>query len=81
MNRNEYHKIKRYIMTLCKDNILELADKVGLTEYETKVLLHINKNDSRVCISLDLGVCESKCTKDCRKIFTKIYDYLKRTHQ
>lgn len=78
MDRKEYHEIKKYIASLCKDSALELANNVGLTDYETKLLLHINKNNSRVHISLDLGICESKCTKDTRKVFTKIYDYLKR---
>lgn len=78
MDRKNYHNIKRYIKTLCVDSIKELATNVGLTEYETKLLLCINKNDTRVHISLELGVSESKVTKDLRKMFIKINDYLKR---
>lgn len=78
MDRKEYHKLKRYIKTLCIDNVNDLARNVGLTEYETKILTYVNKNDTRIHMSLELGVCESKLTKDLRKIFIKIQDYLKR---
>lgn len=78
MNKEEYHNIKRHIKGLCKDTVIELADIVGLNDYETKLLLHVNRTDTRVLASMSLGVCESKFTKDSRKILTKICDYLKR---
>ena len=78
MDRKDYHRLKRYIKTLCIDNVKDLANNVGLTEYETKLLVYVNKNDTRVHMSLELGVCESKLTKDLRKIFVKVQDYLKR---
>lgn len=78
MNRRQYFELKRYIRTLCVDSVIDLATNVGLNSYETTLLLHINKNDTRIHTSLDLGVCESKVTKDSRKIFLKLNDYLKR---
>ena len=78
MNRVQYFELKRYIRTLCTDSVIDLATNVGLNSYETTLLLHINKNNTRVHAALDLGVCESKVTKDTRKIFLKINDYLKR---
>lgn len=80
MDRNDYFKLKKYIKTLCTDSVIDLATNVGLNPYEKSLLLHINKNDTRVHTSLDLGVCESKLTKDTRKIFLKINDYLKRNN-
>lgn len=78
MTREEYHNIKRHIKSLCIDSVLELSKRVGLNEYETKLLEHINKNDTRTCMSFKLNICESKITKDIRKTFTKIHDYNKR---
>ena len=78
MDRRQYFELKRYIRTLCVDSVIDLATNVGLNSYETTILLHINKNNTRIHTSLDLGVCESKVTKDSRKIFLKINDYLKR---
>lgn len=63
---------------MCLDSVKELAHNVGLNEYETSLLIHINKNDTRVHTSISLGVCESKVTKDTRKTFLKLQDYLKR---
>lgn len=78
MDRNDYFKLKKYIKTLCTDSVIDLATNVGLNPYEQSLLLHINKNNTRIHTSLDLGVCESKVTKDTRKIFLKLHDYLKR---
>jgi hypothetical protein len=78
MNREQYFELKRYIRTLCMDSVIDLATNVGLNSYETTILLHLNKNDTRIHTSLDLGVCESKVTRDTRKIFLKLNDYLKR---
>ena len=60
------------------DSVIDLATNVGLNSYETTLLLHIYKNDTRVHTSLDLGICESKVTKDSRKILIKVLDYIKR---
>ena len=80
MDRNDYFKLKKYIKTLCTDSVIDLATNVGLNTYEKSLLLHINKNDTRIHTSLDLGVCESKVTKDSKKIFIKILDYIKRNN-
>lgn len=80
MDRMDYFKLKKYIKTLCTDSVIDLATNVGLNTYEKSLLLHINKNNTRIHISLDLGVCESKVTKDSRKILTKILDYIKRNN-
>lgn len=78
MTKKEYHKTKNYIKSICVDSVYEIANRVGLTEYETNMLIFINKGDSRVAIALRLGACESKVSKDLRKIFMKVFDYLKR---
>lgn len=78
MNRIQFFELKSYIRSMCLDSVKELAHNVGLNEYETSLLIHINKNDTRVCTSLDLGFCEAKITRDTRKTFIKIQDYLKR---
>ena len=78
MDKQQYLILKKHIRSLCVDSVKELASKVGLTAYETSLLVHINKNNTRIYTAIDLGVCESKVTKDTRKIFLKINDYLKR---
>lgn len=78
MNRIQFWNVKRYIRSLCLDSVKELAHHVGLNEYETSLLIHINKNDTRVCTSLDLGFCEAKITRDTRKMFLKLNDYFER---
>lgn len=78
MTKEEYHITKNYIKGLCIDNVYTLSHNVGLNEYETKLLVYVNKNISRVGMSLKVGACESKISKDLRKTFTKINDYLKR---
>ena len=78
MNKDEYSNIKKYIRSLCIDSVRELGTNVGLTDYEIKLLEHTNRNDTRIYTGLSLGVCESKVSKDLRKIFVKVYDYLQR---
>lgn len=78
MNRTQLFELKSYIRSMCLDSVKELAHNVGLNEYEESLLIHINKNNTRVCTSLDLGFCEAKITRDTRKTFIKILDYLKR---
>lgn len=78
IKRKDYFDIKHSIKSMCKDNALELCEKVGLTEYETKLIMHINRDSTRVCMAMDMGTCTSKISKDLRKIITKIDDHLKR---
>lgn len=80
MDRMDYFKLKKYIKTLCTDSVIDLATNVGLNPYEQSLLLHINKNNTRIHTSLDLGICETKVTRDTQKMFRKIYDYLKRNN-
>jgi hypothetical protein len=80
IKRKDYFEIKHSIKSMCKDNALELCEKVGLSDYETKLISHMNKDSTRVRIAMDLGVCESKISKDNKKVITKINDYLKRQH-
>lgn len=78
IKRKDYFNIKHNIKAMCKENVLELCEAVGLNEYETKLILHVSKDYTRVAMALNLGVCESKISKDLRKILTKINDHLKR---
>lgn len=78
IKRKDYFDIKHSIKSMCKDNALELCEKVGLTEYETKLIIHINRDSTRVSMAMDMGTCTSKISKDLRKIMTKIDDHLKR---
>ena len=80
MRKDEYLKIRKFMKSICLDNVLEICEVVGLTEYETNLMIHVNKNNTRVYSSLDLGICTSKFSKDCHKVFTKIRDYLKRNN-
>ena len=80
MDKKEYSNIKKYIRSLCIDSVRELGTNVGLTDYEIKLLEHINRNDTRVYISLSLGVCETKVSRDTKKTFVKVLDYLKKNN-
>ena len=48
IKRADYFKIKHDIREMCKDTVLELCERVGLNEYETNLVIHINKDDTRV---------------------------------
>ena len=76
INKADYLKIRRYIQSLCLDNIKELSKNVGLTEYETTLIIHTNRNETRTYSAMQLGVCESKVSKDKNKAFKRIKDYL-----
>lgn len=78
MRTNEYLRVRRYIKTLCLDNVKELCEKVGLDEFDTNLVVHTNKDYTRVCTSIELGICESAVSKKKHKAFTKIRDYLRR---
>lgn len=80
MKKIDFCNMKRHIKAMCRDNVLDLCDKVGLNEYETNLILNINKNNTRIYTAMQLGVCESKVSKDNRKVITKIYDHLKRNN-
>ena len=80
MLANEYLRIRRYIKTLCLDNVKELCEKVGLDEFDTNLVVHTNKDYTRVYTSIELGICESAVSKKKHKALTKIRDYLKRNN-
>lgn len=80
IKKKDFLETKHYIKSLCYDSLIELCNKVGLTEYETKLMIHTNKDDTRIYTSMKLGVCESTVSKSRRKTITKIYDYLKRNN-
>ena len=76
INKTDYLKIRKYLQSLCLDNIKELCTNVGLTEYETNLIIHTNRNETRTYSAMQLGVCESKISKDKNKAFKRIKDYL-----
>ena len=80
MRKENYLRVKHYIKSLCMDTVMELCRSTGLTEQETELVKHINHGDSRVFISLKMGMCESAVSKNSHKILTKIRDYLKRNN-
>lgn len=78
IRRKDYFETKHKIKGMCRDSVIELCNNVGLNEYETKLILHINKDSTRVHTAMDVGTCTSKISKDNKKIMTKIFDHLKR---
>ncbi len=76
INKTDYLRIRKYIQSLCLDNVKELCEKTGLTEYETCLAIHTNRNETRIYSSMALGVCESKVSKDKNRAFKRIKDYL-----
>lgn len=79
MTKEDYLSLKKYIISLCKDDVLELADKVGLNQYDTELLLSLNRDDTRIKTCVNLGCCEKKYTTDLRRIMGKIFNHFKRT--
>lgn len=63
MRKENYLRVKHYIKSLCMDTVIELCQGTGLTEQETELVKHINRGDSRVFISLKMGMCESAVSK------------------
>lgn len=80
INKTDYLRIRKYIQSLCLDSVRELCEKTGLTEYETNLIMHTNRNETRVYTSMQLGVCESKVSKDKNKAFRRIKDYLRKNN-
>ena len=76
INKTDYLRIRKYLQSLCLDNIKELCEQTGLTEYETNLIIHTNRNETRTYSSMKLGVCESKVSKDKNRAFKRIKDYL-----
>ena len=81
MTKQDYLALKKYIISLCKDDVLEISEKVGLNEYDTKLLLSLNRDESRVATCMKFGCCEKKYTKDLRRIMEKIFNHFKRTSE
>ena len=80
MRKENYLKVKHYIKSLCFDSVIELCKNTGLTDQETELVKHMNRGDSRVFVSLKMGMCESTVSKTTHKTFEKIRDYLKRNN-
>ena len=78
MLNNDYLAIKKYIKTLCIDNLKDLCKNTGLSEYETKLIHEIYNDNTRIAISIKYHCCESKVYKDMRRAISKINDYMKR---
>lgn len=78
MRADEYLKVRRYIKTLCLDSVKEICERVGLDEFDTNLVIHINKNYTRVHTSMTLGICESAVSKRKNKVLTRVRDYLKK---
>ena len=76
INKTDYLKIRKYIQSLCLDNVKELCVNVGLSEYETNLMIYTNRNETRIKTAMDLGCCVSKISKDKNKAFKRIKDYL-----
>lgn len=74
----EYMKIKNYVKRLCEDSIIDLSEKVGLNEYDTKLLSLISKNETKIGVCMQYHISEHKYWSDTKRIFAKIDDYLKR---
>lgn len=80
MNKQDYLSLKKHLISLCLDEINEIADKVGLNDYERNLVVHLNKGDTRIATCMDMGCCEKKYTKDLRRALGKIFNFLKRTN-
>ena len=63
IKRADYFKIKHDIREMCKDTALELCERVGLNEYETNLVIHINKDDTRVSTALNMARAPQKYQK------------------
>lgn len=79
MDKKNYLNTKRYIKHICYNSVVDICKDMNLDEYETNLLLYLNKDYTRTYSSLQLGVSEYKYTFDLKKLISKVYDYLKRT--
>ena len=75
INKSDYHKLKKYLKTQPKVQILHFIDSIQLNDEESKILLSWYNGDTRVKMSMDNYICDDTCTCYLKKIFSKIYNY------
>lgn len=78
--KQEFIKMKKEIKEMCLPNVIDLCEKVGLTEYEKSILICVNQNMSRVATAFKLSSSEWLISTTLRTILTKIKDYREYTH-
>lgn len=79
IKRKDYFDLKHNIRNMCINSAKELCNVTGLNDYESKLILHINKDSTRTQMCLDIGCSPSKISKDLRRVLTKIDNHLKRS--
>lgn len=79
IKKKDYFNLKHNIRNMCYASAMDLCKEVGLNEYETRLITHINRDNTRTQMCLDIGCCPSKISKDLKRIFTKIDNHLKRS--
>lgn len=75
INKNNYHKLKKYLKYKSKPEINELLDYVCLNDDEKDLFLSWYNGDTRVKMSLEHYICDDTCTNYLKKIFSKINNY------
>ena len=78
LSKDQYHELKRELKSRCKPSIVDLCKELDLDDYESSIIMAFYNGMSRVEVSFKLNICESKYTRDLKKILNKVADYLKR---
>lgn len=77
ITNEEYSKLKKYLKTLSKPEIRQLADDMELKESEKDVLLSIYNGDTVVKICMDNYISDFKFHTDKKLLYSRINNYLK----
>lgn len=76
VNYKDYIELKKIIKYECRPNIIDLCDKMGLNDFEKRLLLDFYDGKTRTESCFRFNICESTYTNKMRLLFTKIAKYI-----
>mgnify|MGYP001622898724 FL=1 len=79
IDKSTYIQMKRDIKCVCRKDLLDLCDKMELTQLERNMLFRFYDGDMVQSICMDMCISPTTYTKYMKRILSKIY-YYKNTH-
>lgn len=77
IDKKDYHKLKKYIRTLCRLQVRQLCIDAELNDFETKLFLASYDNQSVVKTCMNLFISNSSYTNYIKIVYSKVFNYLK----
>lgn len=75
IDKNTYLRLKTEIKSLCRKNVVALADKVELNKEERELLLAFYDDDSKTSTCMKLHISDFYYKTHLKRIINKIHDY------